>query len=73
MNKEEIQSSLEAHEERIEEMNVDKTKVEIALQVSFNEIDKPVSIEERNVDKAKGKWPIKKDRGNFQNFGERES
>ncbi|XP_050890542.1 uncharacterized protein LOC127095947 [Lathyrus oleraceus] len=40
MRKEELQSSLEVHEQRMEERNVDKKKVEIALQAHFNERDK---------------------------------
>lgn len=55
MSNEELQSSLEAHEHRIEEMNVDKAKVEISLQVRFNERDK----------KANGKWHVNKGSLNF--------
>ena len=47
----------------MEERNVDKTKEEIALQDRFNKRDK----------KTKGKLPMSKCRGNFHNFGERES
>lgn len=60
--KEELQSSLKSHELRMEERNVDKTKVEIALQTRLNERGK----------KEKGKWPTSKGRGNFQNFDGRE-
>lgn len=45
MSKEELQSSLEAHEQGIDERNVDKEKKTISLQACFNERDK----------KAKGK------------------
>ncbi|XP_050908526.1 uncharacterized protein LOC127122190 [Lathyrus oleraceus] len=40
MSKYELQSSLQAHEQRMEERNNDKAKVEIALQARFNEKDK---------------------------------
>lgn len=63
MGKEELQISLEAHEQRMEEKNGDKAKAKITLQARFIERNK----------KAKGKWPMNKDRGNFQNFGGRES
>ncbi|XP_058750744.1 uncharacterized protein LOC131623737 [Vicia villosa] len=62
MSKEELQSSLEAHEQRIEERNSAKAKAEITLQTRFNEKDK----------KSKGKLPIKS-KGNFLNLGGRES
>lgn len=61
MSKEELQSSLEANKQRIEERTVDKAKAKISLQACFNERHK----------KAKGKWPMNKGRGNFQNFGGR--
>lgn len=38
--KEEFQSSLEAHEKKVEERNNDKEKAEIALQARFNEKNK---------------------------------
>ncbi|XP_050878162.1 uncharacterized protein LOC127081981 [Lathyrus oleraceus] len=62
MSKEELQSSLEAHEQRMEERNNDKAKVEIALQACFNEKDK----------RSKEKRPMKS-KGNIRNFGGRES
>ncbi|XP_050914845.1 uncharacterized protein LOC127129761 [Lathyrus oleraceus] len=62
MNKEELQSSLEAHEQRMEERNFDKEKAEIALQARFNENDK----------RSKEKWSVKS-KENFHNFGGRES
>lgn len=55
MSKDELQISLEAHEQRMEEMNVDKAKMEIALQARFNDRDKKVC----------GKWPTNKGRRNF--------
>lgn len=39
MSKKELQSSLEAHEQRMEERNNDKAKGKIALQARFNEKD----------------------------------
>lgn len=45
----------------MKEMNVDKAKVDIALQTRYNERGK----------KAKGKWIMNKGKGNFQNFGVR--
>lgn len=57
MRKEELQSFLEAHEQRIEKKNVDKEKMVISLQARFNERDK----------KTKGKWPMSKGReGTFR-------
>lgn len=44
------------------EINYDKKKAEIALQACFNEKDK----------RLKEKWPLKS-KGNFHNFGGRES
>lgn len=44
MNKEELQSSLKAHKQRMEEMNVDKIKVEIALSIRFVGRDKKVKV-----------------------------
>lgn len=46
----------------MEERNNDKTKAEIASQARFNEKDK----------RLKGKWPMKS-KGNFHNFGGKES
>lgn len=46
----------------MKEWNNDKAKAKIALQARFNEKDK----------RAKGKWPMK-NKGNFQNFGGKES
>lgn len=63
VSKEERHSSFEAHEQRMEERNIDKENSEIALQARFNERDK----------RTKGKWPMNKGRGNFLNFGGRES
>lgn len=37
MTKIELQSSLEAHDQRMKEMNIDKAKTEIFLQARFNE------------------------------------
>lgn len=39
MRKKELQSSLEAHEQRIKERNVDKIRTKIDLQVCFKERD----------------------------------
>lgn len=39
MSKEELQISLKAHEQRMEEINSYKEKAEIALQSCFNEKD----------------------------------
>lgn len=61
MSKDELQSSLEDHEKRMEERNNDKANAEITLQACFNEKDK----------RLKEKWPITS-KGNFQNFGGRE-
>lgn len=63
ISKEELQNSLEANEKRMEEMNVDKAKMKISLKAHFNERDY----------KEKGKFPMNKDRGIFQNFDGRES
>ena len=62
INKEELQSSLEAHDKRMDDINNDKVKSEITLQASFNEKDK----------RSKGKWP-RKSKWKFQNLGGRES
>lgn len=40
MNKEELQSPLEAQEQRMDERNSDKKNAEIALQSYFNKKDK---------------------------------
>lgn len=58
-SKEGLQSSLEAHEQRMKESNIHKTKVKISLQASLNERDK----------KAKRKWLMNKGGRNFQNLG----
>lgn len=49
LRKEELSSSLKAHEQMLDERNNDKAKVEVALQAQFKEKSK----------KSKGKWPIK--------------
>lgn len=49
MSNEELQSSLEAHEQRMKERNNDKAMMEIALQSRFNKKDK----------RSKGKWLMK--------------
>lgn len=49
MSKEELQISLEAHEQRMKERNIDKAKAKIALQARFNEKDR----------RSKGKWSMK--------------
>lgn len=49
MNKEDLQISLEAHEQWMEKRSYGKANTEIALQARFNEKDK----------KLKGKWPMK--------------
>ncbi|XP_050890122.1 uncharacterized protein LOC127095484 [Lathyrus oleraceus] len=61
MSKKELQSSIEAHEQRMEERNSDKENEDIALQARFNKKDK----------RLKGKWHVKS-KGNFHNFGGRE-
>lgn len=63
ISKEKLQSSLEAHEQRMEEWNVDKAKDEIALQVCFIGKDK----------KVKEKWSMNRGRGNYHNNGGRDS
>lgn len=55
MSKEELKSSLEAHEQCMEDRNNDKEKTKIALQARFNENDK----------RSKVKWPLK-NRGIFR-------
>ncbi|XP_004496842.1 uncharacterized protein [Cicer arietinum] len=62
MTKDELQSSLEAHEQRMDERGNDKAKAEVALQARFNEKNK----------KSKGKWPSR-GKKNFQNFDGKES
>lgn len=62
MIKEELQSSLEAHEQRMEDKNNGKAKAQITSQARFNEKDK----------RSKGKWTVKS-KGNFHNFGGKES
>lgn len=47
VTKDELQSSLEAHEKRMDEKGNDKAKAEVALQARFNEKNK----------RSKGKWP----------------
>lgn len=61
VSKEELESSLEAHEKRMKERNSDKAKAEIALQARFNEKDKR--------SKKNGSSRVNEI---FQNFGERE-
>lgn len=63
MSKEKLQSPIEAHEQRMEERNVDKTKRKIALQARLNEKYK----------KTKGKRTMNKGKEKIQNFGGRES
>ncbi|XP_058783965.1 uncharacterized protein LOC131658716 [Vicia villosa] len=53
LGKDELQSSLEAHEQRMDERGSDKSKTEIALQARFNERSKG----------SKGKWPSKGKQG----------
>ncbi|XP_058784690.1 uncharacterized protein LOC131659529 [Vicia villosa] len=53
LSKDELQSSLEAHEQRMDERGSDKAKAELALQVRFNERSKG----------SKGKWPSKGKQG----------
>ncbi|XP_050899794.1 uncharacterized protein LOC127106552 [Lathyrus oleraceus] len=62
MSKEELKKPIEAHEKRMEERNNEKAKTEIALQAHLNEKDK----------RSKGRWHMKS-KGNFQNYGGRES
>lgn len=62
MSYDELQISLEAHEQRMKERNYTKAKAGITLQARFNEKDK----------KSKEKNPMKS-RGSFPNFGGRES
>ncbi|XP_073220427.1 uncharacterized protein [Cicer arietinum] len=62
MTKDELQSSLEAHEQRMNERGNNKAKAEVALQARFNEKNK----------KSKGKWPSR-GKKNFQNFDGKES
>ncbi|XP_058782617.1 uncharacterized protein LOC131657154 [Vicia villosa] len=63
ISKEKIQSSLEAHEQIMEERNVDKAKDEIALYARFVGRD----------NKVKGKWSMNRGRGNYQNNGGKDS
>jgi hypothetical protein len=58
MTKDELQSSLEAHEQRMDERGNDKAKAEVALQARLNEKNK----------RSKGKWSSRSKK-NFQNFG----
>ncbi|XP_058733984.1 uncharacterized protein LOC131605670 [Vicia villosa] len=62
LSKKELQSFLEAHEQRMDERSNDKAKEEVALQARFNEKSK----------KSKGKWLVK-NKGNFQKFGGKDS
>ncbi|XP_073222329.1 uncharacterized protein [Cicer arietinum] len=62
MTKDELQSSLEAHEQRMDERGNDKAKAEVAFQARFNEKNK----------KSKGKWSSR-GKKNFQNFDGKES
>ncbi|XP_050914572.1 uncharacterized protein LOC127129430 [Lathyrus oleraceus] len=58
MTKDELQSSLEAHEQMMDERGNDKAKAEVALQARLNEKNK----------RSKGKWSSRSKK-NFQNFG----
>ncbi|XP_050888750.1 uncharacterized protein LOC127093899 [Lathyrus oleraceus] len=62
LSKDELQSSLEAHEQRMDERGADKAKAEIALQARFNEKNK----------RSKGKFAAR-GKSNFQNFGSNDS
>ncbi|XP_050898040.1 uncharacterized protein LOC127104946 [Lathyrus oleraceus] len=62
LSKDELQSSLEAHEQRMDERGVDKAKAEIALQARFNEKNK----------RSKGKFAAR-GKSKFQNFGSNDS
>ena len=58
LSKDELQSSLEAHEQRMDERGSDKAKTEISLQARFNEKSK----------RSKGKW-ASRGKKIFQNSG----
>ncbi|XP_050885146.1 uncharacterized protein LOC127088269 [Lathyrus oleraceus] len=62
LSKDELQSSLEAHEQRMEERDTDKAKSEIALQARFNQKNK----------RSKGKFAAR-GKSKFQNFGSNDS
>ncbi|XP_050916652.1 uncharacterized protein LOC127131790 [Lathyrus oleraceus] len=62
LSKYELQSSLEAHEQMMDERGADKAKAEIALQARFNEKNK----------RSKGKF-AERGKSNFQNFGSNDS
>lgn len=62
MSKEEHKSTLETHEQRMKERNIDKEKEDFTLQARFNEKEK----------KANGKCPMSRGIGNFHNFGGRQ-
>ncbi|XP_050902007.1 uncharacterized protein LOC127109385 [Lathyrus oleraceus] len=62
LSKDELQSSLEAHEQRMDERGTDKAKAEITLQACFNEKNK----------RSKGKFAAR-GKSNFQNFGSNDS
>ncbi|MCH99639.1 hypothetical protein A2U01_0020653, partial [Trifolium medium] len=62
MKVEELQGSLEAHEQRMNERNSNKVKGEVALQAQQNSKDK----------KGKGKWNGNKGRGGHNNAGNRD-
>ncbi|XP_050883175.1 uncharacterized protein LOC127086452 [Lathyrus oleraceus] len=62
LSKDELQSSLEAHEQRMDERGADKAKAKIDLQARFNEKNK----------RSKGKF-VARGKSNFQNFGSNDS
>ncbi|XP_050915629.1 uncharacterized protein LOC127130704 [Lathyrus oleraceus] len=62
LRKDELHSSLEAYEQRMDERGADKAKTEIALQARFNEKNK----------RSKGKFAAR-GKSNFQNFGSNDS
>ncbi|XP_050890645.1 uncharacterized protein LOC127096066 [Lathyrus oleraceus] len=62
LSKDELQSSLEAHEQMMDERGADKAKAEIDLQARFNEKNK----------RSKGKLTAR-GKSNFQNFGSNDS
>ncbi|XP_050890584.1 uncharacterized protein LOC127095997 [Lathyrus oleraceus] len=62
LSKDELQSSLEAHEQRMDERGADKAKAEIALQAHFNEKNK----------RSKGKFAAR-GKSIFQKFGSNDS
>ncbi|XP_050890817.1 uncharacterized protein LOC127096266 [Lathyrus oleraceus] len=62
LSNDELQSSLEEHEQMMDERGANKAKAEIALQTRFNEKNK----------RSKGKFAAR-DKSNFQNFGSNDS